>query len=49
VLAPLARANPAHAEALLAALEPTPLSTRELGRWLACPTRAPAPLPASVW
>jgi hypothetical protein len=35
VLAPLARANPAHAEALLAALEPTPLSTRELGRWLA--------------
>jgi ParB/RepB/Spo0J family partition protein len=35
VLVPLARANPAHAEALLAALRQAPLSTRELGRWLA--------------
>lgn len=34
VLAPLARANPAHAETLLATLRETPLSTRELGRWL---------------
>jgi len=35
VLVPLARANPAHAEALLAALREAPLSTRELARWLA--------------
>ena len=35
VLVPLARANPAHAEAVLAALREAPLSTRELARWLA--------------
>jgi ParB/RepB/Spo0J family partition protein len=32
ILAPLARANAAHARILLARLEPHPLSTRELGR-----------------
>jgi hypothetical protein len=33
VVVPLARANTAHAEALLVALAKTPLSTRELRRW----------------
>lgn len=33
ILAPLARANHAHAQALLAALRREPLSTRELGVW----------------
>jgi ParB family transcriptional regulator, chromosome partitioning protein len=33
VLAPLARANTAHAAQLLGALDSTPLSTRELERW----------------
>ena len=33
VMVPLARANTAHADALLAALAATPLTTRELRRW----------------
>ena len=48
VLAPLARANPAHAEALLAALRDAPLSTRELGRWLAHYQGASAPIRARL-
>ena len=41
ILAPLARANSAHARTLLGALEQTPLSTRELGRLFAQYQRAP--------
>ena len=33
ILGPLARANSAHAERMLAALRTTPLSTRQLARW----------------
>jgi ParB/RepB/Spo0J family partition protein len=41
ILAPLARANSAHARILLGALEKTPLSTRELERLFAQYQRAP--------
>jgi len=41
ILAPLARANSAHARTLLGALEQTPLSTRALGRLFAQYQRAP--------
>jgi ParB/RepB/Spo0J family partition protein len=41
ILAPLARANSAHARTLLGALEKTPLSTRELERLFAQYQRAP--------
>jgi hypothetical protein len=39
IVAPLARANPEHADRLLMALSQAPLSTRELRRWFgrACP------------
>jgi hypothetical protein len=40
ILAPLARANTAHANALLETLNATPLSTRELARWFAHYPRA---------
>jgi ParB family chromosome partitioning protein len=41
VVVPLARANTAHAEALLAALAATPLSTRDLQRWFEHYQQAP--------
>jgi len=41
ILAPLARADSAHARSLLSALEQTPLSTRELERLFAQYQRAP--------
>lgn len=41
VLAPLARANPAHATQLLSALATTPLSTRDLQAWFAHYQRSP--------
>ncbi len=41
ILAPLARANTAHARTLLAGLEKAPLSTRELEQWFAQYQQAP--------
>jgi ParB family chromosome partitioning protein len=44
VLAPVARANPAHAAALLQAAREQPLSTRELSEWFAHYQRASRPV-----
>lgn len=44
ILGPLARANSAHAERLLATLRQTPLSTRQLANWFAQYQRAARPV-----
>ena len=44
ILGPLARANAAHAEQLLASLRKTPLSTRQLANWFAQYQRASRPV-----
>ena len=44
ILGPLARANSAHAERLLATLRTTPLSTRQLANWFAQYQRAARPV-----
>jgi ParB family chromosome partitioning protein len=44
ILGPLARANSAHAEQLLATLRTTPLSTRQLANWFAQYQRAARPV-----
>lgn len=44
ILEPLARANAAHAEQLLATLRTTPLSTRQLANWFAQYQRAARPV-----